>query len=342
MANSTSPKYELGFGNSVCVRQAFLDSYHGEMIVFTQDGLSKFDYPDRHGDPELVQITRNVILRQMGITKKHVYITNGATGAVTIALRAMKQRGKNVCYTRDAPWYLRYPSMIRASDLIHLEENQEIDPEEGVVLLDIPSNPQGFTSGIRFNLAPVILDAVYFNRVYLSGAFVPVIAHDVLCGSYSKLLGLNGLRVGWIATNDDLLAERIKDLIVGEYCGISVASVEILKNVLFDFDWDLFETIAKSNLDNNREEWSKLEKFFEGRPVTVNGMFYYGKMDSKCQELLVKSGISWTKGSDLGTYDGWGRINLGQDCDLIRKAVAEVLRRDGGLTKKVRVNLKID
>jgi aspartate/methionine/tyrosine aminotransferase len=340
--NSTSVKFDLGFGNSVCVRQAFLDCYHGNMVVFTQDGLSKMDYSDRYGDPELIEITRTVIKRQVGIEKKHVFLTNGATGAVTISLRAMKQRGKNICYTRDAPWYLRYPSMIRASGLIQLEENKGIDPEEGVVLLDIPSNPQGFTSGIRFSTAPTILDAVYFNRVYMAGYFVPVIAHNILCGSYSKLLGLNGLRVGWIATNDDLLAERIKDLIIGEYCSLSSASTEIIKNVLFDFDWDLFETIAKSNLDNNREEWSKLEKFFEGRPVTDNGMFYYGKMDSKCQDLLAKSGISWTKGSDLGTDDGWGRINLGQDCDLIRKAVAEVSRRDGGLTKKVRVNLKID
>jgi len=321
-------KYDLGFGNSVCIRQAFLDSYHGEMIVFTQDGLSKFDYPDRYGDPELIQITRDVILRQMGITKKHVYITNGATGAATIALRAMKQRGKSICYTRNAPWYLRYPSMIKASGLIQLEESKGIDPEEGVVLLDIPSNPQGFTSGIRFSIAPTILDAVYFNRVYLAGYFVPVIAHDVLCGSYSKLLGLNGLRVGWIATDDDLLAERIKELIVGEYCGISVASVEILKNVLFDFDWDLFETIAKSNLDNNREEWSKLEKFFEGRPVCHDGMFYWGKIDEKCEELLSKSGISWTKGSDMGADDSFGRFNLGQDNDLIRKSVEEMVKND--------------
>lgn len=321
-------KYDLGFGNSVCIRQAFLDAYHGDMIVFTADGLAKFDYPDRHGDPELIEITRNVIKRQMGIEKKHVYITNGATGAVTIALRAMKQRGANHCHTRNAPWYLRYPPMIKAADLIHCDETHHIDPKESVVLLDIPSNPQGFTSGIKFNTAPMVLDAVYFNRIYMSGYFVPVIAHDVLCGSYSKLLGLNGLRVGWIATNDDLLAERIKELIVGEYCGISVASVEILKNVLFDFDWDTFETIAKSNLDNNREEWSKLERFFGGRPVCHDGMFYYGPMDAKCRKLIHKAGISYTKGSDLGTDDTWGRFNLGQDLDLVRKAVSSVIRED--------------
>src|SRR5665213_1623818 len=112
--------FDLGFGNSVCVRRAFLETYHGNMIVFSQDGLSKMDYPDRYGDPELVELTKKVIKRQTGLDYKHVYITNGATGAVTISLRAMYQRGMDYCLTREAPWYLRYPSMISASGLQHI------------------------------------------------------------------------------------------------------------------------------------------------------------------------------------------------------------------------------
>jgi aspartate/methionine/tyrosine aminotransferase len=323
-------KYDLGFGNSVCVRQAFLETYHGNMIVFTERGLSKFDYPDRHGDPELVELTHQVIKRQMGITKKHVFITNGATGAVVIALRAFKQKGYEFCYTRTAPWYLRYPSMINAADMIHTNESHgKVDPETSVILLDIPSNPLGITRGIdHTGSTNVVVDAVYFNRVYMSGAFVPVIASDILCGSYSKLLGLNGLRVGWVATNDDLLAERLKELVVGEYCGISVASTEIIKNTLFDFNWDIFEYQAKSYLDYNRGQWSRLEKFFDDAPVGDSGMFYYGPIDSKLNRLLVRSGITWTKGSDLGTNDKFGRFNLGQSIDVVRQAVDAVVRND--------------
>lgn len=325
-------KYDLGFGNSVCIRQAFLDTIRNEMIVFTHDTLSKFDYPDRYGDPELIEITRKVIKRQTGIDKRHVFLTNGATGAVTIALRAFKQRGKTICYTRKAPWYLRYPAMINAADLIHLNETHGVDASEGVVLLDVPSNPEGLISGLPHSItAPMVLDAVYLNNVYLSAAyrkFLPIYSHDVLAGSYSKLLGLNGLRIGWIATNDDLLADRIKNLIVGEYCGLSVASTEILKNVLFNFNWDLFEKIAQMSLDLNRENWSRLERFFGQRPVNDSGMFYYGPTDEKCRKLLEKAGISYTKGSELGTDDNWGRFNLGQDVDLIRKAVSRVLLED--------------
>lgn len=320
--------YDLGFGNSVCVRQAFLDTYHGNMVVFTQAGLEKFDYPDRFGDPEIIKITRDIIERQMGENYRHVFLTNGATGAVTIALRAYKQRGKNICYTRKAPWYLRYPTMIEASGLIHLDETKGIDPEEGVILLDIPSNPEGYVHPFAKSIiAPTVLDAVYFNRVYSSGYHITVPKHDVMCGSYSKLLGLNGLRVGWIATNDDLLAERIKLLIMGEYCGLCVASGEIIKNVLYDFDWLTFELIAKENLNRNREEFRKLESYL-GRPVPGDGMFYYGFTGKKIRDVLQKAGITYTSGWQLGTDDNWGRFNLGQDVELVRKAVRAFQKAD--------------
>lgn len=322
-------KYDLGFGNSVCVRKAFLETYHGNMIIFSSEGLSKFDYPERHGDPELIEITRKVIERQTGIKKKHIFLTNGATGAVVIGLRAFQQRGVLYCHTRSAPWYLRYPSMIKASGLIHCDDRQYIDKDESVVLLDLPANPTGWTTGIaKSMLAPMVLDGVYLNKVYTSGEFIGIPAHDVLAGSYSKLLGLNGLRFGWIATNDDLLAERIKELVVGEYCGLGVASAEILKNVLFDFDWEMFEKRAKEYLDCNREQWSKLEKYFGGRPVPQHGMFYYGTIDLKLAKLLYNSGIKWTKGLDLGTDNDHGRFNLGQDISMIRKAVNAVIKHD--------------
>jgi aspartate/methionine/tyrosine aminotransferase len=322
-------KLDLGFGNSVCVRKAFLETYHGNMIIFTRDRLSTFDYPAYGGDQELIEITKQVIKRQTGIEKKYVFLTNGATGAVTIGLRALKQRGAIYCHTRNAPWYLRYPSMIKAADLMHVDENRHIDPKESVILLDIPSNPLGIIHGIsKSMLSPMLLDGVYLNKIYTSGCFIPIPAHDILAGSYSKLLGINGIRVGWIATNDDLLSERIRELLMGEYCGLGIASQEIIKNALYDFDWESFEKLAKGFLDDNRGQWSKLEKFFHSWPVRDEGMFHYSKIDAKCNKLLQKAGINWTTGSSLGTDDSYGRFNLGQDVDVIRKAVNAILKAD--------------
>lgn len=320
-------KYDLGFGNAVAVRQAFLNCYHREMIVFTGQKLADFDYPAYEGDPELVEITRKVIKRQTGRHYKHIILTNGATGGVTIALRAYKQAGFQFCTTRPAPWYLRYPQMIAAAGLIH----ESVDNYKGtsqVVLVDYPSNPLGLVTNVPkpHKDTPVILDGVYHSKVY-SKLIWPLPQHDVLIGSYSKLLGLNGIRIGWIATDWDFKHHEMLKLAVGEYCGLSVASMEILKNVLWDFDWENFEGVAQLMLDDNREEFQKLEKYF-GTKVPEIGMFYYGNTDHKCRKLLKKAEITYTSGASLGTTDMFGRLNMGQDRDIVWNAVNDFIKAD--------------
>ena len=329
-------KLDLGWGNSVCIRQAFLKTYRGTTLHNEID-LSKLDYPDRDGDKDLIEITKKIIQRQIGKTYKHILLTNGATGGVVISLRAYRQMGYEFCHTRKAPWYLRYPDMIRASGLLHYDETSRISTDS-VFLFDLPSNPLGLitipssstvTSAIHsfIHKTPVIIDGVYLNKVYANNT-VSIPTHEVMVGSYSKLLGMNGIRIGWIATNDDLLYDRIKSLVIGEYCGLSVPSTEILKSMLHNFEWQEFETLARIYLDSNREEWSKLDKFFDGQPVTPIGMFHYASIDKKCKEMLEKASITYTKGVDLGTDNGFGRFNMGQDRDIVKNAVQNMLKID--------------
>jgi aspartate/methionine/tyrosine aminotransferase len=323
--NSTLIKYDLSFGNAVAVRQAFLDVYHGNMIVFTSENLAKFDYPPYEGDPELTNITRKIIKRQTGHDYKHVILTNGATGGVVLALRSMAQRHFQFCTTRPAPWYLRCPQMISAAGLIH---EPEYKGSSQVVLLDFPSNPLGLTTDLNrvSPHTPVILDGVYHSQVY-SKLILPLPKHDVIVGSYSKLLGLNGIRIGWVATDDYYCYRDLLRLATGEYCGLSVASMEILNHVLWDFDWDRFENLAQSRLDDNRTEFVKLERFL-GTKVSEIGMFYYGNVDAKVTALMEKAEIGYTSGIALGTSDKFGRLNMGQDRELIKNAVSDFLKAD--------------
>lgn len=320
-------KFDLAWGNSVAVREAFLNTYHGNPMVLAREELATYDYPTHEGDPALVEVTRQVIKRQTDQDYKHVFLTNGATGGVVIALRAYAQRGVLECLTRDAPFYGRYPSMISASGLKQVEESNFKADSSTVTLLDLPSNPLGMISQIGKVGMEVIIDGVYMNRVYASIMYgLP--KHNVMVGSYSKLLGINGIRVGWLATNEDLLAERFKDLVTAEYCGLSTASTDILLHTLQGLNWDRFEQYAKMKLDCNREEWVELERFFGGMPVPANGMFYYGPMDPKAQEIFEKAGVVWTKGSTMGTDDGWARFNLGQTNEIIESTVRAVLKAD--------------
>lgn len=325
--------YDLGWGHSVAVRDAFLETLSGSPVIFGLKELEGMNYPAHEGEPKLIELTKKIIERQIGIKYNHVLLTNGATGGVTLSLRAYAKQGYNVAFTRSPPYFPVYPSMIKSAGLEQKTEGENRNKDDNPVgLIDSPTNPYGVLIGSNSNLGmPTILDAVYHNRVYLSKNPVPP-PHTVMVGSYSKLLGLNGIRTGWIATNDDLLYERLKDLVTAEYCGLSSASTHIILQLLSQFKngnwWDMFETSARYKLDFNREEWVKVKKYFEGIDPSPNGMFYYAHMDSLCKKLMSKSNIVWTSGSSLGTDDSFGRFNLGQDCRLVKDAVRTILKND--------------
>lgn len=322
--------FDLGWGNAVCVRHAFLKGIELRTVFFSLDDKN-LSYTPHDGDAKLIEITRRVIERQVGPTYKHIFLTNGASGGATIAMRAYAQRGYKTCITRTAPYFSIYPGMIDAAGLKHITGVPEENCVRPILLIDSPSNPHGEVVEDLATTIPVIWDAVYHSRVYGAGNF-KAMHSDVIVGSYSKLLGFNGIRTGWIATNDDVLALRIKNLVESEYCGLSSASnvvlLQVLKNYRSKNFWENFEHRARLYLDCNREEWSRLEKFFGQKPVGEVGMFYYAPMDSACKRLMEKSGVVWTPGSRLGHEDSYGRISLGQDCELTLKAVKEILKND--------------
>lgn len=296
--------------------------------------MDNMGYPVHEGDPDLVKLTKYVLKRNIGKDYRHVLITNGATGGVTLALRTYALLGYKECITENPPFFRFYPDMIKHSGLRHKYISaiyRTHQPEKPVFLIDSPSNPLGtFSSRTKIGQEKVVWDTVYFNKVYSPGKY-PQPDHDVLVGSYNKLLGLNGLRVGWIATNDSLLYESLKSVVTAEYCGISVPSTRIILQTAGKFAnwaWDAFEKNANNFLDWNRTEWSKLERFFGDTPVLPIGMFYYAPIDKQCKTLLERSGIIWSPGSQLGDSDDFGRFNVGQDSKVIQRAVKEILKND--------------
>lgn len=318
-------KFNLVWGDSVAVREQFVNGIPTKLFTDFRNELLGMNYPPFEGDAILLDHTREVVKRQIGRTYKHVILTNGAAGGCTITMRAYKLQGRDTALTYRPPYFSLYPAMIEASGLRH-QMDFYADPKTSIFLVDSPSNPKGIIRDSPRDFMPIIWDAVYGNNVYTK--FNRTIPHDVLVGSYSKLTGLNGIRIGWIATDDSLLFERIKSLVSAEYCGLSVPSVGALNKILPHYDWEYFESNARLAMDFNRTEWQKLEKFFQGETVSENGMFYYGSMDKKCQELFYKAGVIWTPGTSLGHTDDFGRFNIGQSDTIIKNAVAQVLKSD--------------
>lgn len=328
MVSLISNKIDLQWGESAAIRHEFIKQVDPfNLIAKNKSDLSSLNYSPFEGDIELLANTRNVIERQNGKRYKHVILTNGAAGGCVIAMRAYAKQGFKTVITHEAPYFSLYPGMIQAAGLAQTFTFPELAVKP-IALVDSPSNPLGLIRHAPDSMyeIPIIWDAVYANNIYTK---VNVqIPHDVLVGSYSKLTGLNGVRIGWIATDDTLLFERIKDLVAAEYCGLSVPSMQLLNECLERFNWEAFERNARQALDFNREEWSKLNKFFCGTQVPENGMFSYVPMDKKCKELFEKAQILWTPGSKLGDIDAFGRFNIGQSLNNIKNAVAQVLKID--------------
>lgn len=323
-------KFDLTWGESVIVRQRFVEVF-GSPIIFGHKQLESMSYTKHEGELAIVELARKAIKRQTGQEYAHILITNGATGGVTLTLRAYAKQGFLFALTRDPPYFSLYPSMIESAGLSHTIENtfRSGNSEHTVVLCDSPTNPGGKTYSFDSCHMPVIWDAVYHSNCYTPGN-LRVPRHDVQVGSFSKLTGLNGLRLGWIATDNYLLYERLRGLVTAEYAGLSRPSSELLTKLLEGKEgrWCEFETMSRYWLDLNRTEWSKLEKFFGGQPVSPVGMFYFAPMDEACRELFDKSGVLYMPGGHFGHSDDFSRFNIGQDAKIIQKAVKAVLKAD--------------
>lgn len=329
--------FDFVCGNSVAVRKAFIKTVGTDSLVFEKDSLYQANYKPFNGDQQLIKETRKVIYSQTRQVYKHVFLTNGGTGGCTIALRAYAQMGGvAVAVTNPAPYFSLYPGMVKAAGLKHITAEEEFKQYRGwkkVFLLDTPTNPFGkhvdVPAWAKLDTY-VIWDSVYYNNVYCHILPDPP-KHDVAVGSFSKLTGLNGIRFGWIATDDDCLALKIENLIMSEYCGLCSLSGDILFKIIKGMDsrtWISFESLARSKLDLNRGEWSKLEKYLGYVPVSENGMFYYSPVDAAAKELFEKAGVSWLPGSRCGADDSFGRFNIGQNPEIVLKAVKAILKAD--------------
>jgi hypothetical protein len=319
-------KYDFGFGDSFAVRAA-LQAYNTLHTISPFDCLtySYFGYPPIETEEQLRLKISNIIETLTGRKYPYILLTHGATGGINSILRYMKTQFEYG--EHDARYFIYYPEMFKQQGIIKSEEGVKT-----FQLTSAPSNPEGAFFNRNFSALNTVWDAVYYNPIYyypslLLHKYIP--NHRVMVGSFGKLLGLNGLRLGWIATEDKFLYDYVVHDHVTENLGLSTASINILKNILFKEGFNLLDfcILANSYLEDNRTELAKLEKFFHS-PVNPNGMFWFTEADSKAQILLKNSEVKTIPGSLVGADDNFIRISLGQDRTLTRLMVKEVLKKD--------------
>jgi len=321
-------KYNFGWGEPYCVREA-LQMYYSNKS-FMPINLETMGYQGDIGQDRLVYLTKNFIKATTGISYKHVIITNGTTGALNVVLRKMVKDGKKVCYTHQYH-FPYYPGILNKYPLEHkkglyLNHESELADKNTFAIVDSPTNPEGNLVLYTDTYKNIIWDSVYHSAVFINDVAVKP-DHFVNCGSYSKVFGLTGVRVGWIATDNDEDFEIFKMDNLYENCTLSMQPQSLITDILDKTDIPQFMLSAKYRINNNREMFSRIENLFDGQPVPNNGMFYVAWASVKTQQILDKMSVNVVQLDSEGN-DRLLRFNLAQYNSLTSEFVRNVLKED--------------
>lgn len=307
--------FDLGFGDSFLLRELLFTYLNPS--GYAQIFLKKETLGYGFNDTKIKEYIRDLLKDFTGVNYSSVIITHGGTGGVLSAIRGLEHK----VGTYDDVHYIFYPEMFKSAGVFHSQTDAKF------MLTSSPNNPTGKVSSGEIFKGDVIWDAVYHTPAYMPrNRLKNKPDHNVIVGSFSKLLGLNGLRIGYVATNDPILATKIARASEVETLGVSNASLSMLNNVIDRVDVNLFSDDAGRMMDDNREEMTKVEHLF-GCQVPESGMFYFPKIDTKSIEILKKANIKFIEGNLCGDPQRI-RLSLGQTRDITRKAIESILKAD--------------
>ena len=320
-------KYNFSFGNTPGIREVLIKNCKGlDTLKFPWNDL---DYPEHEGMPELIEHTRDLIQETTGIFYKWILITGGATQSINAYLYAAKKNRSEFIQgvLTNKLYYRYYPFAIKNHDLYH-KACDDVMPGEGEVhLIDAPSNPLGQTIP-GYKAEYTLWDSCYYSPTYFGLSSPPVPFHEASAGGYNKLTGLNGLRVGWLATQDKRIFDLALQYLEGEVCGISSLSQWSAIHVAKNANFNKFFKDSWSLICANKEEFSKLDHLFGHQSIPEVGMFALMEIDNRLEKLFEKSGVKFTDGKTMGDDRKSVRINLGKTYEETKRMVKEILKQD--------------
>ncbi len=295
----------------------FLHKHLHQFMEGGDKGPFKFPtYPNYKGDPVLLH---ELEYRHPGL---HVVVTNGAKQALLAAFYALKEAciDRTVCHR--TPLWPSYRTLVRLSGLSFLD-----DSSADIQVSTSPNNPDG-----SIEKKPVdVLDAAYAHEVYGWDGTFP--SHEVSVWSAAKLLGLSGLRVGWLVTGDRTLADLAADYVEKTTSGVNVEAQRRIAWVLGGMS--LAPAITTQAYTAARVDLMKNGSFFnhwiapycevvDGLPHNGRGMFAWFKVKSPTQFRLAlqKSKVLVVNGAACGMEeDGWFRMSMGHCPEFTRSAL---------------------
>lgn len=274
-----------------------------------------------------------------------VIITNGAKQALGACFYALKKLSKDVVSMRVPYWALIPPLMdmhgltcvATSTDLPHYSVS-EFWKRESFLYLG-PNNPDGFihspaellemSKGMKEAGMPFIHDAAYYTHIYLPETHTLPKIGDVQIYSISKMLGLSGLRLGYVVCHNPEFYKLIQEYMEAMTVGVSIASQTWLYDLLdrrmrsFPTLVEKFEAVSSMELEANKKLCLQIDPEVLEVPATLPsnpGMFGWFKVGPKAN--FQKSKINMIDGSLFG-IPGMIRMNLAFD----QKRMQEIVDR---------------
>lgn len=279
-------------------------------------------YPPLGGDHGLI----DRIKKYVAPGYDYIVITNGAKQGIAAAFYAAKEvMGFKAVYHKP-PYWPSYPTIAKEAGL---EFNSITTPYASAVCITSPNNPDGDqdfnTVGTYF-----LWDAAYAHKIYGYKGIAP--KHNVAVFSAAKMFGVSGLRIGFVATNDERLAKSIAYYVEITTSGVSIASQLILSRLLdaheaYSNEVDDLYVGARKCLLNNAESFNKLIAPFCTKVSDLrSGMFaWFQPADlERFNMAIVASKIKLVTGDACGHQPNHFRMSLGLKASEFHKAMFEL------------------
>jgi len=300
-------------------------------------------YTHTQGSPELRQDISTIYNK---ITPDYLTVCTGAQEPIFLFPHAVLNSEDEVivqtpCYQslQSVPesigckvlkWAVNYKGNVPHFDIEALKEM--ISNKTKVIYLNAPHNPTGFLftkaeqqeiiALARMNNIIIFCDEVYreleHDASFAIPAFTDAYENGVSVGVMSKAYGLPGLRIGWLATQNREILEKVA--ILKEYTTICNAGPsEFLAGLALRNRYTILEKnlkIIQHNLplyDTFFAKYSDLFSWYKPNagPITFVKMHFDSDDMGFAEQALKEKGVLILPG-DIYDYNGYFRIGFGR------------------------------
>jgi aspartate/methionine/tyrosine aminotransferase len=308
-------------------------------------------YTESLGSPTL---RRQVCRLYRTIQPEQVLVHSGAEEAIFLFMHATLEAGDHVIV--HWPCYQSLAAVARSigCSVTHWEAREghgwaldldelrrHIRPDTRAVVVNLPHNPTGYIMP-RDQFAEVVeiarahgvilfSDEVYRESEYAVGQRLPAACdldeNAVSLGVMSKTYGLAGLRIGWVATHNAEVYERMAAL--KDYTTIcNSAPSEFLAEIALRHR----EKLIERNVGIIERNLALLDRFFarhedtfawqrpQAGPIAFPRLLN-GSVESFCDQLVRQDGVLLLPGTVFDDHENHFRIGFG------RRNMPEALRR---------------